>query len=113
MNNIKFLCSGSPRFKVGGESFQAKNGFNEMPEKFKNDTYFDLCLKSGIIKDFVSAPSDKQQEDFVAQIQAERERADALQKELDELKAKKAEENESEEGKANDADVKGAKKSAK
>lgn len=88
MNNIKFLCNGSPRFNVGSESFQAKVGFNEMPEKFSKDPYYSLCVTGGIIQDFVSSPTDQQQEDFVSKIQVERERADALQKELEELKAR-------------------------
>jgi hypothetical protein len=91
MSDIKFLSNGSPRFKVDGESFQVKTGFNEMPSKFSKDPYYDLCKQGGIVKDFVSvSPTDKQQEDFDKQIQEERERADALQKELDELKSASA-----------------------
>lgn len=83
---IRFLCNGSPIFKIDGEVFKAKNGFNEMPEKFTKDPYYEICKASGMIKDFVGT-SDKQQEDFQKQIQVERERADSLQKELDELKS--------------------------
>lgn len=89
--NIKFLCSASPRFKFDGDAFQAKIGFNEMPAKFQKDPYYDMCVKSGIVKDFVSAPTDKQMEKFDAQIQAEREKREAAEKELAELKAKLAE----------------------
>lgn len=87
MNIIKFMCNGRPKFIVGEESFQTINGFNEMPEKFTKDPYYNLCLKGGIIKDFISMPTDKQQEDFDKEIKKERKRADALQKELDALKA--------------------------
>ncbi len=87
MSDIKFLSDGSPKFKAGEDFFQVKFGFNEMPAKFSKDPYYALCKQGGIIKDFVSSPTDKQQEEFDAQIKAERERADTLQKELDELKA--------------------------
>lgn len=90
-STVKFLCDGSPIFKRDGEAFKAKPGFNEMPEKFTSDPYYTLCLKGGIIKDFVSAPTDKQMEKFDAQIKAEREKREAAEKELEELKAKIAE----------------------
>lgn len=100
MSDIKFLSSGSPKFNAGEDFFQVKVGFNEMPEKFTKDPYYKLCLEGGIIKDFVSIPSDKQQEDFDKQIQAERDRADALQKEVDELKSAKAGQKETKESNA-------------
>lgn len=88
MSTVKYLSSNSPRFAVDGEVFQAKPGFNEMPDKFTMDPYYDMCKKDGSVKDFVSAsPTDKQHEEFDKQIQAERERADALEKELEEFKA--------------------------
>lgn len=90
LTNIKFLCSASPKFKFDGEEFQAKPGFNEMPEKFASDPYFAMCTNDKTVQDFISMPTDKQQENYDKQIQAERERADALQKELEELKAAQA-----------------------
>ncbi len=91
MSTVKYLASNSPRFTVGAETFQAKPGFNEMPDKFTKDPYYQLCKKDGSLKDFVSAtPTDKQHEEFDKQIQAERKRADALQKELEEFKAAQA-----------------------
>jgi hypothetical protein len=88
MSTVKYLASNSPRFTVRTETFQAKPGFNEMSDKFTKDPYYQMCKKDGSVKDFVStAPTDKQHEEFNKKIQAERERADALQKELDELKA--------------------------
>lgn len=84
---VNFLSSASPVFVAGEEKFMVKPGFNEMPVKFTKDEYYDLCVKGGIIKDFVATPTDKQQEAFDKQLQAEREEKEALQKELDELKA--------------------------
>ena len=89
--NVKFMSTASPKFRFDREEFQSKPGIvNEMHEKFTNDPYYAMCLESRIIVDFVSMPTDKQQEEFDQQIQAERERADALQKELEELKAANA-----------------------
>ena len=90
ITNIKFLCNASPKFRFDEEVYQAKPGFNEMPEKFTMDPYFEMCANDNIVQEFTSAPTDKQQEDFDAQIQAERERADTLQAELDALKAANA-----------------------
>ena len=87
MAKVKFFSNASPIFKYETEQYNAKLGFNEMDEKFTYDPYYKLCLDGGLIKDFVSNPTDKQQEDFAASLQAERERADALEKELEALKA--------------------------
>ena len=95
MDKVKYLCNGSPRFCAGEESYQAKPGFNEMDAKFTMDPYYQMCKDSKIIQDFVSSPTDKQHEEFDAQVKAERERADALQAELDELKARVADQKES------------------
>lgn len=84
---INFLASASPVFVVGEEKFMVKPGFNEMPAKFAKDPYYTMCVEGGIIKDFVATPTDKQQEAFDKQLQAEREEKEALQKELDELRA--------------------------
>lgn len=86
MANINFLCNGSPKFKAGDKVHQAKPGFNEMPKEFTKDPYYELCRKSDIIKDFVAAPSDKDQEKFQKQVQSERERADKAEAELKALK---------------------------
>lgn len=85
--SVKFLSSASPKFKFDEEEFQVKPGFNEMPEVFTSDPYYKMCVDDKIIQDFVSVPTDRQHENFDKQIKAERERADALQKELEELKA--------------------------
>lgn len=87
MGTVKFLANCSPRFVAGEETFQAKVGFNEMPDKFAKDPYYKMCKDDKSIQDFVSNPTDQQHEEFDKMVQAERERADALQKELDDLKA--------------------------
>lgn len=85
-SKVKYLCNGSPRFKSGTETFQARPGFNEMPAGFTKDPYYPMCVKSGIIKDFVATPTDKQQEAFDAQLKAERAKREAAEKELADLK---------------------------
>jgi hypothetical protein len=87
---VKYLCDGSPKFKFDDETFQAKPGFNEMPEKFATDPYYKMCVDGKIIKDFVSVPTDGQQEAFDAQLKAEREKNEELQKQNEELLAQLA-----------------------
>jgi hypothetical protein len=90
MDKIKYLCNASPQFSAGEDFYQAKPGFNEMDAKFTLNPYYQMCKDSKIVQDFVSSPTDKQHEEFDAQVTAERERADALQAELEELKAQMA-----------------------
>jgi mannose-6-phosphate isomerase class I len=85
MDKVKFLCNGSPQFKAGEEAYQAKPGFNEMPKKFTSDPYYKMCKDSKIVQDFVSSPTDKQHEEFDAQIKAERQKSDDLAKQNEEL----------------------------
>lgn len=63
---IKFLSNGSPTFKVGRHIHRSKVGFNSMEDELAKDPYFDMCLKSGIIKVFESGDSESKIADELA-----------------------------------------------